>query len=399
MASLRRLLYMCEYPPSTVAGAPVILRQLLSRYDPDSLEVLCCGDHYPTDDPLIRESHLACNHTTVPRMQPWDLRPRRLFVPLWDTLNLLRIPRIVATGRELVERRGLEAILTVPWRCDFALAALRLSRETGLPLYVYETDDWEAMNTSLLPGRLVRRNHGPLLREAERVWLISPAMIERYHDRFGVDGRFLFHSVDVDRYRRARPVEQERRDPPPFSIVYTGSINEMFHGAMNAVAELVKGGIEVAGRPVRLDLYGGCCPPDLPGPNVTWHGLVDSEEIPGVLAGADVLLLGVTFSQSPALVELVKTCIYTKTVDYLAADRPLLIVAPSYAAEVKHFGQVATVVDQPAPERIVRALEEIAADGASVRERRRRGLEMVSRHHSSEVVSADFLDAFRKNAA
>jgi glycosyltransferase involved in cell wall biosynthesis len=399
MAPLRRLLYMCEYPPSTVAGAPVILRQLLSHYDPDCLEVLCCGDHYPTDDPLIRASHLACNHTTIPRMQPWDLRPRRLFVPLWDTLNLVRIRRIVAAGRELVEQRGLEAILTVPWRCDFALAALRLSRETGLPLYVYETDDWEAMNSSLLPGRLVRRNHGPLLQEAERVWLISPAMIERYRERFGVEGDFLFHSVDVDRYRRARPAGRDRRPLSPFSIVYTGSINQMFYGAMKAVAELVKGGLEVAGRPVELNIYGACCPPDLLGPNVIWHGLVDSENIPSVLAGADVLLLGVTFSDSPDLVELVKTCIYTKTVDYLAADRPLLIVAPSYAAEVKHFRDVATVVDSPAPERIAEALRQIAAGGADVRERSRRGLEMVSRHHSSEVVAADFLDAFRKQAA
>jgi glycosyltransferase involved in cell wall biosynthesis len=161
----------------------------------------------------------------------------------------------------------------------------------------------------------------------------------------------------------------------------------------------VKEGLEVAGRPVELNIYGACCPPDLQGPNVTWHGLVDSEEIPGVLAGADALLLGVTFSDSPKLVELVKTCIYTKTVDYLAANRPLLIVAPSYAAEVKHFRDVATVVDSPAPERIGRALEQIASDGADIREQRRRGLEMVSQHHSSEVVTADFLEAFSRQAA
>jgi glycosyltransferase involved in cell wall biosynthesis len=396
MAPLKRLLYMCDYPPSTAGGAPVILRQLLSGYDLDRLEILCCGSRYPDDDPLIRQSYLDCNHTTVPSMKRGDPRPRRLFGLVWDTLNLLRIGRIAAAGREIVEQRGIEAIFTVPWRCDFALAALRLSRETGLPLYVYETDDWEAMNGKLLPARLARRNHGPLLQEAEKVWLISPAMIERYRERFGVEGEFLFHSVDVDRYQTAHPRERRNGSRPTLSIVYTGTINAMFEDTMRALAAQINAGLQVGGLEVKLDIYGPFCPPDLPGTHVTWHGLVDSDQIPSVLAGADALLLAVTFSERPELVDLVKTCIYTKTVDYLAAGRPLLIVAPPYSAEVGHFREVANVVDSLAPERIAEALETIADGAAVVEERRRRGVDMVRANHSYETVSAGFLDSFRQ---
>ena len=396
MTPLKRLLYMCEYPPSTAGGAPVILRQLFSGYDLDRLEILCCGSLYLEEDPVIGPSYLDCNHTTVPSMKRWDPRPRRLFGPVWETLNLLRIRRIVAMGRELVEQRGIEAIFTVPWRCDFALAALRLSRETGLPLYVYETDDWEAMNGKLLPARVARRSHGPLLQEAEKVWLISPAMIERYRERFGVEGEFLFHSVDVDRYQSAAPPERRNGSRPTLSIVYTGTVNAMFEDTMRALASQLKSGLEVGGRQVQLDIYGPYCPPDLPGPHVTWHGLVDSDQIPGVLAGADALLLAVTFSDRPELVDLVKTCIYTKTVDYLAAGRPLVIVAPPYSAEVSHFREVANIVDSLDPERIADALRLIADGAPVVDERRTRGVEMVRAHHSFDKVSAEFLDTFRR---
>ena len=394
MAQLKRLLYMCEYPPSTAGGAPVILRQLFSGYDLDRLEVLCCESLYLPEDAVIGESYLDCNHSTVPSMKIGDPRPRRVFGLVWDTLNLLRIRRIVAAGREIVERRGIEAIFTVPWRCDFAVAALRLSRETGLPLYVYETDDWEAMNPRLLPARVARRNHGPLLQAAEKVWLISPAMIERYRERFGVEGEFLFHSVDVDRYQSATPAERRNGGPPALSLVYTGTINAMFEDTMRALAGQVNAGLEVGGRLVKLDIYGPACPPDLPGSHVTWHGLVDSDEIPGVLAAADALVLAVTFSPKPELVDLVKTCIYTKTVDYLASGRPLLIVAPPYSAEVGHFGEVANVVDSLDPDRFAEALRAIAGGADVVEDRRRRGVELVRAHHSRDAVSAGFRASF-----
>jgi glycosyltransferase involved in cell wall biosynthesis len=392
---VKRLLYMSELPPSTMAGAPVIVRGLLDGYDPDRLDVLCCARQHDVPDPVVRSSYLDCEHTVVANAQLWDLRPRRFFGPFWESLNLARVPRIVSLGRRIVEARGTEAIFTVPWRCDFALAAYRLSRETGLPLYVFEMDDWEAMNAHGLPRLVARRYHGRLLRQAERTWLISPAMVEAYRDRFGVEGEFLHHHVEVERYLEASEARPPFSDPERLSIVYTGSINRMFADTMRSVCETVNRGLDVGGRRVTLSIYGASCPPALLGPHVTFEGLVDRTEMPAVLASADVLLVGVTFSQDPELLELVRTSIYTKTVEYLASNRPVLIVSPRYAAEVDYFGDVSTVVDSVEPARLAEALGSIASDRRETEERSRLGLELVQSRHSTAAVLDSFLSQFR----
>ena len=61
----KQLLVINEYPPSTVAGAPVIARQLLDRYDPERLDVLCSGAWYDNATPTVRETFLPCRHTSV----------------------------------------------------------------------------------------------------------------------------------------------------------------------------------------------------------------------------------------------------------------------------------------------------------------------------------------------
>jgi glycosyl transferase family 1 len=108
-----------------------------------------------------------------------------------------------------------------------------------------------------------------------------------------------------------------------------------------------------------------------------------------------VLLVGVTFSQDQQLLELVRTSIYTKTVEYLASNRPVLIVSPRYAAQVEYFGDVSTVVDSPEPERLAEALRRIAADREETEKRARLGVELVQTRHSTAAVLDGFLSQFR----
>jgi glycosyltransferase involved in cell wall biosynthesis len=394
----QRLLYMSELPPSTMAGAPVIARRLLSEYDLDRLEVLCCERQHDVPDPVVRASYLDCEHTVVGNAQRWELRPRRYFGPFWESLNLARVPRIRSLARRIVRERRIEAILTVPWRADFALAAYLVSRETGLPLYVFEMDDWESMNARWLPRLVTRRYHGRVLRHAEKVWLISPPMIDRYRERFGVEGHFLHHHVDLEPYLRASAAREPFADPSRLRIVYTGSVNRMFADTMVSVCGAINAGLRVDGRRVELSLYGASCPPELLGPHVTFEGLVPSDRIPEVLAAADVLLVAVTFSQEQDLLDLVKTSVFTKTVEYLAANRPVLIVSPRYAAQVDYFGSVATVVDSPEPASLARALAQLAGDAEGRRRRSSSGLELIRAHHSADAVFENFLGCFQRSA-
>lgn len=390
----KRVVYMCEHPPSDAGGAPLIVHKLLREYDMQRLEVLCDSRQHEVARSL-QQSLLPCRHTVIRNAEGrTELRPRRVFNALGDTVNALRVGPIVRAAERIVSRRDIKIIFTVPWRCEFALAAYRLSLTTGLPLYVFETDDWEAMNPQSWPGSVVRRHHGDMLRHASRLWLISPAMVKRYRDRFGVEGRFLHHYVDTEVYARAARRRERLSDAGTLRIVYTGAINSMFFDTMRRLCALINHGIETSGRRVVLDIYGGGCPQEFRGDHVQYRGFVPSDEIPEILAGADVTLIAVTFSADPSVVDLVRTSIYTKTIDYLATGRPVLIVAPPYAAEVDYFRDVATIVNTPEPDRITEAIARLARDDRAIRDQRRRGLEFVQAHHSLATMASGFLRHF-----
>lgn len=393
---LKRLLYMSELPPSTAGGQPLIVNNLLRDYDMQRLDVLCDARQHRVD-PLVRETFLRCRHALVRNAEGHrSLRPRRVFGPIGENLNLLRVGTIVRAAQRIVSERGIEAIFTVPWRCDFALAAYRVSLQTGLPLYVFETDDWYAMNRRPFTGQVIKRNQASMLRHATKLWVTSPPMTVVYRERFGVEGEFLFHYLDAAPYVRASAGRARLSDPGVLKLVYTGAINTMFWDTLLLICRQINAGLEVAGRRVELDVYGGGLPRAFRGPNVRYRGLVTSAEIPAVLAAADVSLIAVTFDLDPDLVALVRTSLYTKTVDYLAAGRPVMIVSPRYAAEVAYFGDVATVVDEPDPARIARALTSLARDDDAVRERCDRALRFVRSHHSLEQRDRVFLEHFRR---
>jgi glycosyltransferase involved in cell wall biosynthesis len=391
---LKRLLYMSEHPPSCAGGQPLIVNKLLCDYDMQRLDVLCDARLHRAE-PLVRNSFLRCRHTIVRNAEGHtSLRPRRFFGPIGDNLNLLRVGTIIRVAQRIIGARGIEAIFTVPWRCDFALAAYRVSLETGLPLYVFETDDWHAMNSRPFTGQIIRRNQARMLRHATKFWVTSPPMADRYRERFGVNGEFLFHYLDVESYVRASAARERLSDPGVLKLVYTGAINTMFWDTMLAICRQINDGLEVDGRRVVLDIYGGGLPVVFRGPNVHYRGLVASDDIPAVLAAADVSLIAVTFDPDPDLVALVRTSLYTKTVDYLAADRPVLIVSPRYAAEVSYFGAVATVLDEPDPEQIASALKALARNDDEVRQQCDRALAFVRTHHSLEQRERVFLGHF-----
>ena len=388
------LLYMCEYPPSTQAGAPVIAKQILAQYDQTRLQVLCCKEQYEDRSDVVKSSYLSCDHTTIPTVTSLDLRPRRVFVPIKHTLNCLRIPRILREARRIVEDENIQAIFTIPWRCEFALAAYYLHQETGIPLYVFETDDWLSMNPNLLQGRLIRKHRQEFLESASQLWVTSPNMQRRYRERFGVDSEFLFHFVDFDAYQAATAAVGSRASAEQIRVVYTGSINRMFYDTMKTFCDLLNDGLTIDGRPVVMDVYGGGCPKELQGPAVTYRGLVDLSEIPEVLANADLSFVGVTFSDDPDLRELVQTSLYTKTIDYLASGRPALVVSPPDTGEVNYFGDVTHVVSDPSPKAMKQALEDIIRHPDATATTTQAGMDLVRSRHSLDSVHDLFLKYF-----
>lgn len=393
MSGFRPLLFVSDYPPSTLAGSPVIVRQYLRGYDMDKLDVLCCERWHKGMGEVVEKSYLPCRHTTVPAADIHRLRPHRIFVPLTILWNYRRVGRIVAEGRRIIRERGIEAIYTSTCSIEFTIAAYRLAREFGLDLYIHEMDDWVdanpwPLNRIKLPERIAS------LHTAKKVWAVSPAMVREHARKYQIDCQYLHHILDSQVCRAAASGQTPPDDR--IEIVYTGSINLMFEETMRRFCDWLNAGVRIDGRPVTMTIYTANEPTAYLGEAVRWGGFVPMEEVPARLGRGHLAAILISWTTDPKILGIIKTSIFTKTIDYLAAGSPTLIVSPPYAAEVEYFRDVACVVEAWDPEAILAALRRMTTDQEYRESLRRKGFELVDAHHGLEALEKKFLSNFRQ---
>jgi len=394
MAEYKKLLFINDYPPSTLAGSPVIVRQYLRNYPMDRLEVLCCDWWFTNANEVVKQSYLPCPHHRIPAADIHRFRPRRFFVPATQMWNYLRLGRILFEGRRIIREKGIEAIYSSTCNIEFNMAAYRLAKEFGLPLFFHEMDDWlsvnpQPLNRWKLPERVAS------LKFADQVWAVSPAMVRGHKSKYGVDCQYLHHILDSQACR-----EKASAVAPPddrIRIIYTGSINRMFQSTMEVFCRWLNAGVEIDGKPVEMLIYNPNEPTPYLGPAVHWGGFVPMEEVPSVLGQAHVATVLVSFTQDPALHEIIRTSIFTKTVDYLATGIPVLVVAPSDSGQVDYFGEASCTVDSLDEGRMREALERLVRDNEYREQLRQAGFALVEAQHGMGALERKFLSRFRKD--
>jgi glycosyltransferase involved in cell wall biosynthesis len=385
----KQLLFINDYPPSNVAGAPIIARQLFRDYDPDRMDVLFCGS-WARSSP---DTFLPCRHTVV-RSYNTKLRPRRIFGAIEASLNCLRLEKIMEIGRRIARERRVEALFTTSYGAEMPHAAYFLSKELGIPFYYFEMDKLDAYFLCGRAEKLITRNRNAFLKSAKKLWLISPAMVREYKKLYGVDGETLHHFLDIEEYQRAtREAGELPKDK--LRLVYTGSINVMLEGTVRWIAEKLNRGIEIAGRPVELSIYSTFCPSGIEGRRVHYRGFVKSEEIPKKLAESDILLTVSAFDAPPGFRAQVRTSVGTKTADYLASGRPVLLVGPEESALYDYCRDVSATVRRLDEADFVAALTRLATEPEYVRSLSDAGLRLVHERHSLEALDRLFLSEFR----
>jgi hypothetical protein len=391
MSRFKQLLFINDYPPASIAGAPILARKLLKDYDPERLDVVYSGLWTK-----IASGLLPCRHTSV-RAYNTKLRPRRFFLPIEETLNCMRLGKIMDIGRRIAKERGVEAIFTTSYGAEMPHAAYFLSRELDVPFYYFEMDRFDAVFNCRSAKRLILGHRKEFLKHASKLWLMSPAMARELKHEYDVEGELMQHFVDIAKYQKASLEVGERRSDT-IRVVYTGSILMMLYDAMEWFCRQVHGGLTVDGRKVELDIYAPVCPPGLLGPNVHYRGFVGPDEVPKKIAEADITLVVAGFDVSPGMRMQVETSACSKTVDYLAAGRPVLALAPAYSGQVNTYGHVCCVVDRLERSALDQALGRLVNDQQYVADLRTRGLDMIERSHSLAAVQERFLSYFQTAA-
>jgi glycosyltransferase involved in cell wall biosynthesis len=127
--------------------------------------------------------------------------------------------------------------------------------------------------------------------------------------------------------------------------------------------------------------------------NVVFHPQVPLEEVPGVLAGSDALL--VPLSGHPTFTDFVPS----KMVDYMAAGRPVILSAAGESVRILEHAGGGVAIPPEDPDALVAAVRRLARDDATAERMGERGREFARTHLRStqaERLEQLLLDVTRR---
>jgi glycosyltransferase involved in cell wall biosynthesis len=115
--------------------------------------------------------------------------------------------------------------------------------------------------------------------------------------------------------------------------------------------------------------------------DIVCRGWVTQSELPSVLSSADILFLPYSFLESSR--EAVETAFPSKTADYLAAGKPVLVFGPKYSSLVRYASEqgFAEIVDEFSAAALARGIQKIVFSPHYGEELAARALEVFSANH------------------
>jgi glycosyltransferase involved in cell wall biosynthesis len=172
-------------------------------------------------------------------------------------------------------------------------------------------------------------------------------------------------------------------------ILFAGAITDSVQDSLKLLAEiLVTGKLRVYGiQSAELHLYTQLSPERIcdwgwDHPSISVHGWVSQQELQGVLQSADILFLPFSFSEASRYA--VESAFPSKTADYLAAGRPILVFGPEYSSLVRYAKEqrFAEVVDKCDEDVLARGIQRILSDSAYSSQLCKQSLAVFGQNHN-----------------
>ena len=371
---------MCDFPPSNLAGGPILIRRLLADYPVSRLSVLTGSRYFRVSRP---EDRLACEHLVFPTTKGWGKWGLGRIKNLIDwMLMFLLIFKTVA----VIKKRKIEAVLSIVHGRFFLSAALA-TRITGTPLILIVHDDWltPIERSSPLQAHVVRRLSRMAIKGASHIYAVSPEMQKLLKKEFNVESEVQLvatelHQTDV----RGLASRAHSR-----IILYAGQITEAVEDNLKLLAKAICNGSldQLEASDAHFCLYTKIRSETIRDwgwqhPRISVRGWVSQNELHNVLADADLLFLPFSFSESARYA--VERAFPSKTADYLAAGRPILVFGPRYSSLVRYAEEqgFAEVVDEFDEYVLARSIQKIFSDSARRNELCQRSLAVFEQNHN-----------------
>jgi glycosyltransferase involved in cell wall biosynthesis len=393
---MRRTLLICDYPPATYAGGPIILHNLFKGFPKESLFVAAPGY---LNRVAKRSGALDCQYFDLPALDPATRYVGRVL----KLVNLLLIPWCVMRALSTVRKQRIDLLFTVP-ASTVGIVAYFVHKLARIDLYLYVMDDYDqSMRHQGLAFRLLNQvvSQRKLVQSASKVWAISKYMAEYFSEAYGVQATALPHSVEVDRYAAKAWGGERRGRDSVIRLAHVGAIYGLQSDAVRDVVRMVHHHNR-AGTTHRMELrlYIGLTDAGLEKlgieiGNGVVRDYVTPEKVSEVLQSADILVLAYAFN--PQHRQTVSTSLPTKIAEYLASGVPILVHAPPYATISRYVREhnCGVVVDGRDLAALEEVVELLAQDQALRSGLRQNALRTARQFHDARAAIPEFLSHFR----
>lgn len=299
------------------------------------------------------------------------------------------VRRLVEQTTNWARQEQIERVIAVLDGPSTFLMAAALADRLDVPLQTLVWDAPEHVlslfgHTGWSAGPL-RRGFGAALRRSASVAVMSGAMQRRFADEYGARCTILHQPID-DRWIATSSVGPRHADEE-FLIGFAGSVTardelELLCRALDSVEWWL------AGRPVRLRIYGlrYVCQAQT-ARWIDYRGYVpETADVVAGLAECDVLFLPQPFGAAGR--PFAEYSFPTKFTTYLAAGRPLLLLAPEYSAlaEFCRDHDLPIVCTQPDAAALLEHLQRVASAPALARDIEQRQQAVAAEEFSVRVA-------------
>ena len=367
------VLIVCKYYHHPAVAMAVIMRNLLSRFSPESFTVI-------TDPvPGIGPRH--------PGARDYDFAPLPSFLPqrlqpLWQRAQ---VPLASARAASLIRELDVRAVVVCHVDMHAVTVARNAAKTTQTPWMPYiHNMIWENYRDTKLEKRAVRVQK-QVFEEASSLLVMCDGIKDLYHERYGIESRSIVHN-------HIEPVRETLPDRPVKPQCFlSGHIYQINVHAVKRVVE--------AARQLGLSMV-----VTAPESHLTTAGIADQvrrefyperEDYLAALEEQAILVTALDWpKESKQSEEELLTLLPTRVVEYLAAGRPVLAHCPpeSFMAKFLIRHKCAMVVTEPSVEAVVDGMKLLLAGGEAIDSLCRAGLDTVRNVFGIDQVAAAFRD-------
>lgn len=339
------------------------MSRLLSDYPPDRITVIA-GSH--ENSQALVQGKLRCKHLIFPTSNEtgrWGLGRAKTLI------DWILIPALILIALWTVYRTNTKVIVTIA-DGHFFIAAAVVSLISGIPFILILHDDWVASteSRSYFLCHFARPLFKVVAHSARHIYAVSPPMQEMLQREFGVESELQMPAGEPWGHEEECGYEESKmRSAETLRILYAGTGSTTMEDSLDLLVEAISTEHTIRKNTEwELHLYTPTSEEHTrrkgwDHSRIRTHGWVDQEELKRAIAEADVLFLPFSFREDERYAT--ERAFPSKTSDYLASGKPILVLAPPYSSIVRYAREFecAEIVDRPDPVALTEAINKLAA--------------------------------------